>query len=448
MNNLLQKSQASYRRNRAASAVRAALIGLAFVHGATLPENRAEDGSGDLYEPVGMLLTWQSDPTRTMTIDWHTLPGEHLPRPPSILYREEGSEGDWQKVPGTFHAFPFTSRTVKRVELTGLEPGTSYSFRIGPDAGAFPKSRTYSFRTMPSDLSEPIRFAAGGDTGRSRERFGGMNEVAVEQDIEFIALGGDLAYADGGHRDHRVELGTTKAWWESWFDVVKETLITEEGRVIPILAGIGNHEVWRGYVTSHPEYEATDEWRERMAPIYYNVFAFTGQPGYAAIDFSDYLSLIFLDSHHTNRVEGKQTEWLERVLEERRDVPHVFPIYHVASFPAHRDFDRPRKVSIREHWVPLFEENGLKVVFENHDHTYKRTPPIRDGRIDPDGVVYLGDGNWGFTGREHHDVDETWYLEHAEPTQHFYLVTLDSEGSRFEAINIDGEVFDRYPEGD
>ena len=35
------------------------------------------------------------------------------------------------------------------------------------------------------------------------------------------------------------------------------------------------------------------------------------------------------------------------------------------------------------------------VVFENHDHNFKRIHPIRDGRRDPDGVNYPGAGAWG-----------------------------------------------------
>ncbi len=414
---------------------------------------KADTGAEELYKPLGLLLTWKNDPTTTMTIDWHTRAGQDYPRPPSILFRQEGSEGEWSKVPGTFHPFPYTGRTVKRVELTELEPGTTYEFRIGPeDPDKFPESVTYKFRTMPVDPSErTVRFVTGGDTGY-RVHFRNVSRAAVKRDPDFIALGGDLAYADGGHRDHREdrELGTTQQWWESWFEIVTEEMVTEEGRVVPVLAGIGNHEVWRGYTRNHPEYKQTDAWRERMAPIYYNVFAFPGQPGYAALDFGEYLSMIFLDTAHSNPIEGKQTDWLDRTLSNRAGViRHVFPIYHVASYPSWLDFDGREQTLIREHWGPLFDKYELEIVFENHDHAYKQTYPIRDGEIHPDGVVYMGDGAFGMsggTGERLHKAEETWYLKRVAPDRHFHFVEIDENGFQITSINVDGEILGRYPE--
>lgn len=409
----------------------------------------------ETYEPIALFLTWQNDPTTTMTIDWHTKP-DTRPLPPSLQYKEKGSGENWKKAPGTMHPFPYTSRTVNRVELSGLKPGTTYKFRIGPPASVyfFPQSQTYSFRTMPDRLDEPLRFAVGGDTGWS-DGFRSVADAAMAYDLEFIVIGGDLAYADGGARDWRTRDGEfrfpeneSKRRWVSWFNVVQDKLITEDKRVIPMLTGIGNHEVWRGLISNHPEYEQTDEWRERLAPVYYNIFAFPGQPGYAVLDFADYLSFILLDSDHTNPIEGKQALWLDQVLAERTEILHVFPIYHIASYPTVRDYDGLQQEAIRTHWGSLFEQYNLNVVFENHDHTYKRTYPIRNGEIDPTGVVYMGDGAFGLGGRgdRMHDIEETWYLRHAAPDKHFILVTVDSEGSLFEAINKDGIIIDRFPE--
>jgi hypothetical protein len=50
---------------------------------------------------------------------------------------------------------------------------------------------------------------------------------------------------------------------------------------------------------------------------------------------------------------------------------------------------------VREYWAPLFERYGVQIAFENHDHVYKRTVPLRSGAPHADGVVYIGDGSWG-----------------------------------------------------
>ena len=37
----------------------------------------------------------------------------------------------------------------------------------------------------------------------------------------------------------------------------------------------------------------------------------------------------------------------------------------------------------------------MDAVLEHHDHTFKRTHPLKDGMKDKYGVPYLGDGSWG-----------------------------------------------------
>ena len=389
------------------------------------PVTAAEE---DLFDPPGLLLTWQEDPLTTMTIDWNT----EEEREALVQYRKHGEDGDWLEESGESFPFPFSERTVYRVELTDLEPGTKYDFRLGED------SREFRFRTMPLDASKPIRVAFGGDTRHQQDWMENTNRQARDLDADFVVWGGDLAYADG--REDRLYR------WEEWFDANKNALITETGRVIPIVAGIGNHEIVGGYYTSHEDYEQTDEWREEIAPYYYALFAFPGQPGYGALDFGDYMSIILLDTNHSNPVEGEQTEWLEQALAERADVPHVFPVYHVPAYPGHRDFDGTVSSLVREHWVPLFEEHGIQVAFENHDHVYKRTYPILGGEVNERGIVYIGDGAWGVSTRSGHDSSETWYLTRMESVRHLILGVIQGRSQSFYMIDEEGNLFDTYPE--
>lgn len=380
-------------------------------------------------QPVGLLLTWQQDPTTTMTIDWHTEPGQIDPDKPRVRFQAVGSD-EWKTAEGDSHLFPFSDRTVHRVELTGLRPGTEY--RFVPHGF----ERIYRFRTMPPDLSEPLVFATGGDTRHRQEWMERVNTVAMQYDPQFIVWGGDLAYADG--REDRLYR------WYEWFEANMNTLITDDGRVVPIIAGIGNHEVNGGYYFRAEGYEPTDEGRARVAPYFYSLFAFPGQPGYGVLDFGDYLSLILPDTDHTNPIEGKQTEWLESVLAERSHMSHVIPVYHVPAFPSHRDPGGRVGSSVREHWVPLFEEHNVRIAFENHDHTYKRTHPIRNGRIDPAGIVYVGDGAWGVGVREGDSRDE-WYIDQFASTRHVIIVTLDGTRQHLLVVDEDAEVIDEYP---
>ena len=109
-----------------------------------------------------------------------------------------------------------------------------------------------------------------------------------------------------------------------------------------------------------------------------------------------------------------------------------------------RGLDEWSSPEMRSDWVPLFERYGLDVAYEHHDHAYKRTHRIRGGRVDPGGVLYVGDGAWGVPVRNVHDVEDTWYLARAESVNHFILTTIDGDRMTHRAIAADGRVIDEF----
>lgn len=372
--------------------------------------------------PAGVLLTWQDDPTTTMTIDWHRRPGE-LKEPARIEARPRGAT-TWKAFPATRHDFPNSDRKFDRIELKNLKPGTEYEFRGGQN------SRVYYFRTAPATLDRPLTFAAGGDTRHRREWLEEMNRTVMAYNPEFIVWGGDLAYADG-----KIE---NSSRWEEWFEGNLNTLVTEDGRVLPIVAAIGNHEVLGGRY--HDEMK-DEKGRREHAPFFYQFFAFPSQ-GYGVLDFGDYLSFVLGDTAHSNPIEGEQTKWMKETIEQRRKRPHLIPVYHVPAYPSHREFDKGNSQAVREHWVPIFESNGVQVAFEHDDHTFKRTVPIRDGREDPTGIVYIGDGCWGVEPRPVHDPEATWYLEKAASVRHGLIVTITPDSKKIVVVDHAGNVID------
>lgn len=417
------------------------------------------DGSDKLFsDPVALYLTWQQDPTSTMTIDWHSINDDVSDQ---LMYRKQGDE-EWDTINGEEHPFPYSNRIIYRTELTGLTPGSKYEFRFGES------SPVYLFRTMPESLSRPLRIAIGGDTMHLQEWFEETNRQVLKYDPDFAVVGGDIAYADAlpperqrirgdaetrDRADPRPGLEEGDNLWYHWFDAYKNTLITETNRVVPMLVTTGNHEVRGGYYFNTEGYDETDEIRQKMAPYFFSLFAMPGQPGYNVLDFGDYMSFVLLDSGHVNPPDATQKEWLEDVLSERQDIPHVFPVYHLALYPSVRDFNEERIVMVREPWVPLFEEYGIRLVFENHDHAYKRTHPIRDGQIDRNGIVYVGDGSWGTVPRElgggmdpERYNEEYWYIKEAQSVMHFILLTIDGPHQHMLMIDSEGNIIDEYPE--
>ena len=394
----------------------------------------------EAFDPTALFLTWQYDPTSSMTIDWHTLPQHGEYHVQSVVHFKEVGADSWRKVNGTYHQFPHSRRHIHRVTLRHLEPGTTYRFRFGYETDS------YLFETMPEDLSEPLRFATGGDTGTG-EDFERMNRAVMEYDIDFILWGGDLAYANGDPA--RIQL------WYEWFDGIKNSLIDENGKVIPIVVTIGNHELfgerrlYRGYspMTEEEARAYMDEnnlW-DGKPTYFFHLFAFPGMPSYNVLDFGDYMTILALDSNHYSDVAGGQTSWLEAKLAERQDRAHVFPTYHVPAYPSHRSYGGSTSTEIRERWVPLFEEYNIQLSFENHDHTYKRTHPIRNGEVvdDNEGIVYLGDGAWVAGPRTGEGKDE-WYIKKFASENHGIIVTLYNDRREIVVVNDQGVEIDSY----
>jgi len=375
---------------------------------------RAEENP---FDPSALYLQWQRDPTTTMTIHWHTV-GESGKFQSELYYRKLG-DPDWRSAFGAAKPFVGTDRLVHAVEVVGLTPATDYEFCFKPG------EKIFKFRTMPKDLSQPVRFITGGDVFHEHKWTGPMNALAGKLDPAFVAFGGDLAYAHGGTNEEKITR------WFEYFASWKTNAVAPDGRLIPMLVAIGNHEV-------------KDSYRQPVekARSFYTVFSLPGPQGYACLDFGKYLSLVLLDSDHTHTIAGEQTEWLRKQLAARRRVPHVFPIYHTPGYPGYRTEAGAQATEVRTHWSPLFDKYGVKLVFENHDHCFKRTHPLRAGKIDPQGTIYLGDGAWGVGLRKPDPTKPKWYIARSSDIRHLYVVTLYRDARHVMAINDAGQIFD------
>lgn len=376
------------------------------------------DEEGRLAKPPAVYLTWRGDPTSTMVVHWHNYSQEMN----SIAYRPKGSNS-WTTAESASEEFPYSERWIHTSELTDLAPDTEYEFNVDG------YGEVYRFKTMPSSLTRPVKFAVGGDVdiGSVADT---MTSAIASHSPDFVVVGGDLAYADA-----RASLFQR---WYRYFESWHKRARTTDGRLIPKLVAVGNHEVYNGFVQNHPDFEPTAAWRARNAPYFYSCFAFPGQPGYGVLDFGQYMSLVILDTDHTNRIED-QSGWLSSVLSARRGLPHLIPVYHVPAYPSNRGFNDTRNAQIRTHWVPPFESAGVRLVFEHHDHTFKATKPLLAGIQNADGIVFMGDGLWGIGSRAPDQA--RWYLQGSSQGHHVHLVTVSSSGRTISSVGLDGQFF-------
>jgi hypothetical protein len=376
-------------------------------------------------DPFAIYLSWQQDPTTTMTVQWISSLGEEGD---AIELETNGDKDEIQRLLGTHHPVPQDEPyLIHFAEIQNLAPDTLYHFRIP----GFEKE--YAFRTMPKDLSKPISFVVGGDTNQSDEALFPITcREAARQNPRFILFGGDLAYASPNYKD-KPEDGPR---WLRWIQNYSKTAIASDGSLIPLLVTIGNHDV-KGH------FNATLE----DAPFFYALFAMPGPRGYNVLCFDDYMSLLLLDSGHTNPVKGAQEKWIDETLARVSRVPHCFVIYHVPAYPSVRSFNLKLSASIRKHWVPIFEKYHVSAAFENHDHVYKRSYPLIGGECDPNGVLFIGDGSWGVKPRvpkKPGKSESTRFLAKTLSTRQFLKVQISKTTREYWAITPEGQIVDHY----
>jgi len=378
------------------------------------------------FTPETLFLTWQGDPTTTMTVQW--VGGKDATDDTTIYYQRaargffEAGPLAWNEAKSSAKAFPLTELTNFRAELTKLTPGTEYRMKIGKN------SPVYKFRTMPAKATNDFTFISGGDAGVNQHVIEN-NKQAAKQDPYFAIVGGDLAYDNG----------TNAKTYLAWLRDYSKYMIDTKGRLIPMVVCIGNHEVKGGYNKTRAE-----------APFFFAHFdGLYKDTAYAALDFGDYLSLVLMDTGHVSKIAGDQTDWLDKALAARTERPHLIVVNHVPCYPSYRPAEAPAGSILRagtgeeqrKNWVPLFEKHNVDLVLEHHDHTFKRTHPMKDGLKDKNGILYLGDGSWGKL-RNASKAESRSYIAHASTSYHITVHRLEAEQRFHMALEEGGKIVD------
>ncbi len=377
-----------------------------------------------------LFLTWQRDPTTTITVQWV---GPEKPDLGTIRVAPRDTIAGWTTAKVVTKPFGNTEIRVHRAEVTGLTPGTEYLLQIGTSV------HTSRFRTMPARATDTFTWVSGGDCGTGPHAIG-TNQIAAKQEPYFALIGGDLGYDNGTSARTAVQ----------FLQNYSKHMIDPKGRLIPMVTCIGNHEVRGGF--RGKRYDAA-----YYLPLFDGLYKETT---YGALDFGDYLSLVLLDTGHVSAIGGEQTDWLDSALAERQDRPHLIVANHVPAYPSFRS---PAAAPVsgllgmlgiteksggtgdenRKHWCPLFERYGVDAVLEHHDHTFKRTHPLTDGLVDRYGVPYLGDGSWGQL-RPPASPEKRPYLAAVGQAYHMTVHRLEGEQRYHVALEETGRIADIF----
>ena len=400
--------------------------------------------------PDRVVLTWSDDPATTQSVTWRTDTTVASAQAQVAMATDGPTLGD-SAISIVAKTSTLRADSVTHAELTvnyhsatfnDLLPDTKYAYRVG-DGERW--SAWYHFRTA-SDRAEPFSFLYLGDVQNDilslwsrviREGF------RTAPDSRFIIHAGDL-----------VNQANNDGEWSEWF---------EGGgfihAMVPSVPAAGNHEY-------APRNADEREQREKHLSVFWREQFTLPKNGVSELAESNYwfdyqgVRVLVLDS---NREQEAQARWMRRVL---RSNPQRWTIatFHHPIFSAATERDNPK---LRALWKPVFDELGVDLVLQGHDHTYARgrEPQIlraadgtvgsalhnvQDGmntRDHESGTVYVVSVSGG---KMYDSPPDGWQpynavLERkAENTQLFQVIHVSGDTLRYRAHTATGTLYDAF----
>jgi hypothetical protein len=303
---------------------------------------------------------------------------------------------------------PYGGSWLHEARLTGLTPDTTYHYRAGAGTSLTP-DRT--FRTGPAlSPRASFRFAAYGDS-RSDDAARARVRAAIQaRQPAFSVDSGDL-----------VGDGNNQAEWDQWFGTMEPLIATT-----PFVSIVGNHEV--------------------NSPRFYQQFALPRRDGsadaeaYASWDYGN-VHFLSLNTEIPYGAGSAQYQWLQADLARASADPRVRWMVAVLHRPPYSSGSHGSEMGVREAWSPLFEQYGVDLVFNGHDHHYERSLAFANGvaQRDGSGVVYVVTGG---AGAPLYGVTGSSFTAFSRSVHHFVELDVTATSLSLEAIDAYGNVID------
>lgn len=322
-----------------------------------------------------------------------------------------------------------TSGYSSRAVIDGLEPGQTYSYRVGDASGFW--SSPASFTTRSEDTEE-FTFICFTDS-QSKDSSPGSSFLSAWKSALALFPETELAL----HCGDVIESVNSKSW-SDMLDPSAEYL-----RRIPTMVISGNHET---------SYAGTSGVKMQYDHFY------TDMPEQASVVDGYFYSFNYGNTHfvmlNTNKQDStglsdEQLTWLKRDLEENTAKWTLVLMHHPMYSTGCNSTDRWQDsfmLAMQAQLSPIFAEHGVDAVLSGHDHVYYCTYPINgtltplpdsstetiDGTVyytSPEGVIYTTPGCTGSSSRSlYSDFDRSYYRQTADNmTKTFLAIKVQSD---------------------
>ena len=286
------------------------------------------------------------------------------------------------------------------VELTGLEAGTTYSYRAGDAAKGY-WSEVYTFTTAP-DENAPFEILLLTDIqGSSSKPYMQALDIMAKVDgvfengYDFVINCGDVVDNSRNLVQWRYYLDILGDYWANTTTVVTsgnhdkytyEAPDKDDPAEAAEYSWIGADTVTKAYSYLLLHYNLSYPAQNDLTGAYYSF-------DYGAVHFT---VLNTNDLSSKGALSDKQYKWLVEDL-DGTDKEYKVIIMHKGLYSAGSHINDTDVIALRKQLTSLFAEKGVALVLQGHDHTYSESYYIdAEGNVvdtDADATTALGGGN-------------------------------------------------------
>ncbi|RAK01670.1 purple acid phosphatase family protein [Aliidiomarina maris] len=299
--------------------------------------------------------------------------------------------------------------------LSDLKPDTLYAYRVmGQDTW----SEWFQFKTPKASFSPSTVLYFGDAQNAVLSHYARTVREAIRRTphAEVMLYAGDLVNSRYGVLDDE---------WGEWFEATG--WMGASMMQVPVT---GNHE----FIEDEQEVRhLVSAW-----PLQFNLPTNGPEGLQDTVYFTDYQGVRYIALDSTQAVQSVdsarlQGEWLKQVLADNPNQWTVV-IQHHPMFSVSLGRDNP---ILRQYWQSVFEEFGVDIVLQGHDHTYGRSMANEQGPVYVVSVagpkMYLVSEN-----------AEQHMLRNAEDVQLFQHLTFTEQSLEYRAYTVTGELYDGF----
>lgn len=372
--------------------------------------------------PYDIVTTLKGDPETSRAFTWYT----NDPNTAGVLELVKGRTSSFAdkeviqiEAVNTTVTTDKGTRGVHKAEVTGLEPGTLYTYRVGSGVeGEW--SATAEFTTAEEDIDNVTFINVADSQGETAADFKLWEKTlnAAFQtfpEAKFIVHNGDLT-----------EDPENSAGWDHFFGNVQDLIAG-----IPLMPVTGNHDEVDGDATDYTSH--------------FNLPDNGAKGSTAGTNYSFDYGPVHVTVLNTESNLKKQTQWLEE------DLANTDAKWKIVAI--HRPVYGGNTYKKIEDWADIFDEYEVDLVLQGHNHEYSRSYPIRDGEIIGDGetpvgakkgTVYVVTNASGGKFNEKKE-DQFYHKVHFQNNKQMFAgISITGNTLTYQAYDVDGKKLDEF----